>query len=218
MKPSSRNITYSIGLVSLLIAFGLPANAQNSKPKKQIRITIIEDGKTKTDTSFEVNRDIQQGELTALIDHFQATPDSGTIEFPEWQHNNQAFAFPFGNMHENHFPKDLDSMLENMHKQFGFSMNFDNDSMFEKHFGFRDNGDSIFTRQWKGKPGKTWEYRWSWKGDPSQFPRGKNQKLKEESQDNDTEIGPTGDPIILEFYNDETEPQEKSSNNRTIEL
>jgi len=217
MKPSFRNRTYSIGLLSLLIGFGLPASAQNSNPKKQIRITIMEDGKTRTDTSFEVNRDIPQDELNALIDHFQANPDSDTFHFPSEPQHNQAFAFPFGNVHGYHFPKDIDSMLENIHRQFGFSMNFDNDSVFEKQFGFQ-NGDSIISPQWQGKPGKTWEYRWSWKGDPRQFPKGQSQKLKEGNPDNDTEIGPTGDPMILEFYNEEPEPQEKSSNNRTIEL
>lgn len=227
MKLKYHNVTFSISLAVLLLGVVVSANAQDSKQKKEIRITIYQDGKIKTDTSFEVNRDIQKDELDAMIDEFQARPGQ-EFDFPHRKFNDEAFMFPFDRMPDLSMSRNLDSLFRNIPHHDGFSMNFDNDSVFEKHFGLNNRGDSVFTYKRGGKPGKTWEYRWNWQSAPCPCPKDSNKSMNQGKPDEDyAEMGPMEDEIILEIPENTDSPESdvlgtsgasRTSNYRTIDL
>ena len=179
MNSKNHNKTYLIGAMLLLMTVTVSVHAQDAKPKKEIRITILQDGKVKHDTSFEVKRDIPKDELNAMVESLQKKPEKNKNFLPRWRHKEEAFSFPFNEM-----PNlgSLDSMFKNNPNGFGFSMKFDNDSVFEKYFrGF--GSDSVFTYKWK--------YEWN---------NGKNPNQK---GINEIELLDPDDMDIIEIINDE---------------
>jgi hypothetical protein len=143
---SHPNIINSIvaGLV-LTLGVSFTGTAQDKKPKKNIQIKIVEDGKVKTDTSFSVDNSLNQKDLDSLMKRFDTDQDLLTDENLNHgkKHRNNRMYFRYHTMPD----MDVESMARDMEKDFEMDDHFDfkMDSGFHREFNFKGDFDSIIT-------------------------------------------------------------------------